>query len=373
MSDLPTRTRALRSTVTAAGDVELTLDEIDLPAPGPDEVVVAVAAAPINPSDLGLMFSGADPADAERTDRGIRIALGEQSIRASQARVGEPLPVGNEGAGTVIAAGDSDAAQALVGRAVALPGGGMYAEHRTVNVRACLVLPEGTPPEAGAAPFVNPMTARAMVETMRDECHTALVHTAAASQLGQMLGRLCRAEGIGLVNIVRRQEHVDLLRAQGAEHVLDSSAETFRADLEQAVKATGATLAFDAIGGGELPGQILDAMEVAASEGQEFSRYGTTVSKQVYIYGMLDPGPTVVHRTFGLTWSLGGWLLTPRLAQLGRERVAAMRDHVAEHLTTIYASTFTDRLTLEQTLDLDAVGRYGRPSTGSKFLVTPTA
>jgi NADPH2:quinone reductase len=373
MSDLPTRTHALRSTVTADSTVELTLDEIDVAPPGPDEVVIAVAATPINPSDLGLMFAGADLEQASAIDGGgVRVPLNELSMRASQARIGEPMPVGNEGAGTVIAAGESDAAQALVGRAVAVPGGGMYAQHRTVHVQACMVLPEGTPPEAGAAPFVNPMTARAMVETMRDEGHSALVHTAAASQLGQMLNRLCQAEGIGLVNIVRRTEHVDLLREQGAEHVVNSSADSFKSDLEAAVKATGATLAFDAIGGGELPGQILDAMEVAAAEGQEFSRYGTTVNKQVYLYGMLDPGPTVVHRTFGLTWSLGGWLLTPRLASLGRERVMAMRDHVAENLTTIYASSFTDRITLEQALDLDTVARYGRPSTGTKFLITPS-
>jgi hypothetical protein len=248
----------------------------------------------------------------------------------------------------------------------------MYSEYRCVHVSQTLALPDGVTSEQGAACFVNPLTALGMIGTMRREGHTALVHTAAASNLGQMLNRLCLADSIELVNIVRRDEQAQLLRDQGAVHVCNSSSESFLDDLTDALTATGATIAFDAIGGGRLTSQILTAMERAANaRATEYSRYGSSVHKQVYIYGGLDRGPTELNRNFGMTWGVAGWLLTPYMISAGADEVARMRDRVAAEITTTFASGYTARVDLAGALDLAAIAEYGKQATGTKYLITP--
>jgi NADPH-dependent curcumin reductase CurA len=282
------------------------------------------------------------------------------------------MPVGNEGAGTVIDAGSSTAAQALVGKTVALAGGGMYTQYRAVDASVCLELPDGTPASAGASSFVNPLTALGMVETMRQEGHSALVHTAAASNLGQMLNKLCITEQVGLVNIVRKPEQEDILRSIGAVHVYNSTSSSFMEDLIEALRATSATLAFDAIGGGTVVSQILTGMEVASTAtAGGYSRYGSTTHKQAYIYGGLDRGPTVLNRSFGMAWGIGGWLLTPFLQSIGPDRFHALRQRVAAELTTTFSSTYTKEVSLAEALQPDAFNTYARASTGEKYLIAP--
>ena len=326
-ADLPGEALELRSLVTSGGTLELSLHEVQVPAPGANEVLVRVEASPINPSDLGLLVAGADMTAATvagTPERPIVTApLGQAAVAALSARLDQSLPVGNEGAGTVVAAGSSSAAQALIGKTVAIAGGAMYSQYRAVDASACLVLPEGATARDGASSFVNPMTALGMTETMRREGHSGLVHTAAASNLGQMLVKLCQQDGIPLVNIVRKPEQEELLRSLGATHVLNSTSPSFSADLVEALKATSATLAFDATGGGTLASQILDGMEKAANAtAAQYSRYGSTVHKQVYIYGGLDTSPTLLTRSFGMAWGVGGWLLTPFLQGAGAETLA---------------------------------------------------
>ena len=366
----------LRSLVRADQVLEVFLDSVPVPAPGPADVIVAIEAAPINPSDLGLLFAGADLSAAAVTGSAQRPVLTapipDAAMRGLAGRVGTPMPVGNEGAGTVVAAGSSAEAQALLGKTVAVAGGAMYAQYRSVPAAACLPLPDGTPASDGASSFVNPMTALGMVETMRLEGHTALVHTAAASNLGQMLVRLCAEEQIPLVNIVRKQADVEMLRSLGAAQVCNSSAPDFTSDLTAALGETGATLAFDAVGGGTLASQILTCMEVAASTAAEsYSRYGSTVHKQVYIYGSLDRGPTELIRAYGMAWGIGGWLLTPFLQKIGPAGIARLRSRVAEGLATTFASSYAGQMSLAGALQPDAIARYGRMSTGTKFLIVP--
>jgi NADPH2:quinone reductase len=373
MSDapVPNTCRELRSTVTEEGTATLVIAECEVPAPGPEDVVVRIEAAPINPSDLGLLLAMGDVTKAEPIDAGFRIPLTAGVLAANQARVGIPMPAGNEGGGTVVAAGSSPEAQALVGKVVGFISGNSYAEYRTIHRQSCIPMGEGVTAEEAAAPFVNPLTALGMVETMRMEGHTALVHTVGASNLGLMLNRICLADGVPLVNIVRRPEHVELLRSEGAEHVVDSSADSFADDLREALTATGATIAFDAIGGGELASTILAAMERVASEGAAFSRYGSDTNKQVYIYGSLDRSPTVLHRTFGLSWSVSGWLLTPFLGKLGAEGAARLRQRVADEITTTFASRYGMRVSLDEAVDPHVARRYGRMASGDKALVLP--
>jgi NADPH:quinone reductase-like Zn-dependent oxidoreductase len=366
----------LRSLVTAEGKLELSLVEVPVATPGPNEVLIRVEAAPINPSDLGLLLAGVDVSTAAVSgtpERPVVTAeLPSGAMRALAARVGASLPVGNEGAGTVVEAGSSDAAQALVGKVVALAGGGMYTQYRTADASACLQLPDGTPATAGASSFVNPLTALGMVETMRSEGHTALVHTAAASNLGQMLVKLCLEENVQLVNIVRKPEQEDILRGLGAVHVCNSTSPTFMDELVDALKATSATLAFDAIGGGTLASQILTGMEIAANAaGGGYSRYGSTTHKQVYVYGGLDRSPTVLNRSFGMAWGVGGWLLTPFLMSVGPETFVALRQRVAAGLTTTFASSYTKEISLAEALQPEAFNAYARTSTGEKYLIAP--
>ena len=375
-NELPKTGLQLRSLVTAGGTLELSLTTVDIPEPKADEVVVRVDASPINPSDLGLLFGGADMTTATAAGTAdsptVTATISPAVMRGMAGRVGESMPVGNEGGGVVIGAGSSDAAQALVGRTVGVLGGAMYSQYRLLNVGQCLVLPEGTTAKDGASCFVNPLTALAMVETMRLEGHTALVHTAAASNLGQMLNKVCIADGVALVNIVRKPEQAELLRSIGAVHVCDSSASTFMDDLIQALIATGATIAFDAIGGGRLAGQILTAMEAAANAtAKEYSRYGSNTFKQVYVYGGLDRGPTELNRSFGMSWAVGGFLLTPFLQKIGPAATEALRQRVAAEVTTTFASHYTQEVSLTEALQLDAIASYGKQATGEKFLITP--
>jgi NADPH:quinone reductase len=376
-AEIPATTLQLRSLVKADQTVELFLDTVEVPEPGPGQVVVRVEAAPINPSDLGLLLAGADvtaAVSAGSADRPVVTApLPDAAMRAAAGRVGVPMPAGNEGAGTVVAGGASAAAVALLGKTVAVAGGGMYAQYRCVNASLCLELPEGTRAVDGASAFVNPMTALGMVETMRLENHAALVHTAAASNLGQMLNRLCIVDQIPLVNIVRRHDQEELLRSAGATYVCNSTSPAFMDDLTAALKETGATLAFDATGGGRLASQILTCMEAAASAAAgSYSRYGSTVHKQVYIYGSLDRGPTELTRNFGMAWGIGGWLLTPFLQKIGPEAMQRLLSRVAAGLTTTFASSYTDRVSLAGALRLEAMTAYARQATGSKYLIIPT-
>jgi NADPH:quinone reductase len=366
----------VRSTVTKEGIVEVSLTSVPIPEPKPDEVVVRVDASPINPSDLGLMFGGADLATAKISGTPdnpvVTASIPPAMLNAMAGRVGQALPIGNEGAGVVVRAGSSEQARSLMGKTVAILGGAMYAQFRCIKASQCLVLPQGTTPAEGASCFVNPLTALGMVETMRREGHLALVHTAAASNLGQMLNKICSKDGIGLVNIVRKQEHVNVLTAIGAKHVVSSSAPTFIDDLTEALVATGATLAFDAIGGGRLASQILSCMEAAANRtAKEYSRYGSTTHKQVYIYGGLDRGPTELIRGFGMAWGVGGWLLTAFLQKIGPEAAQKLRERVAAEIKTTFASQYTKEVSLAEALRLEEIAIYGKQATGQKYLINP--
>jgi NADPH:quinone reductase len=377
-ADLPDRALELRSLVTSHGTLELSLHDVPVPSPAGDEVLVRVEASPINPSDLGVLIAGADMSTATvagTPERPVVTAtLSAAALQGLSARVDKPLPVGNEGAGTVVAAGPSSAAQALVGKSVGIAGGGMYTQYRAVDAFACLALPEGTTPKDGASSFVNPLTALGMLETMRREGHSALVHTAAASNLGQMLVKLCIKDAVPLVNIVRKPDQEDLLRSLGAVHVCNSASPTFSSDLIEALKATSATIAFDATGGGTLASQILSGMEQAANAtAKEYSRYGSTVHKQVYIYGGLDTRPTTLTRDFGMAWGVGGWLLTPFLSSIGAEGFGRLRARVAAELTTTFASTYTREVSLAGMLRPDAFHAYVKRATGEKFLVAPNS
>lgn len=375
---VPDRALQLRSTVSGDAKVVLSLAEVDVPVPGPDQVLVRVDAAPVNPSDLGVLLAGAALGDLTAGEGlgGLPWAsapLGPAAMRAAAARVGKPLPVGNEGAGTVVAAGSGELARGLLGKVVAVAAGGMYSQYRVVDAADCLRLPEGTTPAEGASAFVNPLTALGMVETMRSEGHHGLVHTAAASNLGQMLVRLCREEGVALVNVVRSPAQGRILAELGAEHVCDSSSERFMDDLISALTATGATLAFDAIGGGTIASRILTAMEAVAVAGAEPGRYGSSVYKQVYIYGGLDRGPTQLTRSFGMAWGVGGWLLTPFLAGAGPAKVDQLRARVVAGLRTTFASAYGATIDLPAALDPAVIAEYGRQATGAKALITPNA
>jgi NADPH2:quinone reductase len=366
----------IRSLLKKNGELEVSLAQVKLPPPGEDEITVRIEASPINPSDLGLLFAAADPASfaaAGTPERPVVTAKVPGAIMTGHAgRVDRSLSVGNEGAGVVVAAGQSPTAQALLGRTVAVLGGGMYTQLRTVKASMCLPLPDGTRPAEGASCFVNPLTALGMVETMRREGHTALVHTAAASNLGQMLNRICMNDGVKLVNIVRKKEQEDLLRAAGATFVCNSSAPTFAAELVAALAETGATLAFDAIGGGKLAAQILGAMEaVLVSRMKEYNRYGSPTHKQVYIYGMLDRGPIEVARDFGLAWGIGGWLLTPFLQKIGAAAAQKLRERVVAELKTTFASHYTREVSLVEALQLGNIAVYAKMGTSEKFLINP--
>lgn len=366
----------LRSTIHGDGRLEVLLARVPIPQPGPGEVLVRIEATPINPSDLGLLFGPADMSAAtvsfDANGPVVTAPVSAAAVKAMAGRVDQSLAVGNEGAGTVVEAGSSPAAQALLGKTVALLGGAMYAQYRLVPVAQTLLLHDDATAVDGASSFVNPLTALGMVETMRFEHHTALVHTAAASNLGQMLVRICKAEGVGLVNIVRKPDQVALLKSLGAEHVCNSESPDFATELADAVAAVGATLAFDATGGGRLANQILTAMEAALNRGStEYNRYGSTTHKQVYLYGGLDTRPTELTRGYGMSWSVGGWLVFPFLGKLDPARVVLLKQRVADELTTTFASHYDRKIGLAEVLSLDAIAVYNQRATGAKFLIEP--
>ncbi|HEY2734912.1 MAG TPA: zinc-binding dehydrogenase, partial [Polyangiales bacterium] len=355
----------LRSSVQPDGVLALSLLRIPTPEPQAEEVVVRIEASPLNPSDLGLLLAAADPATLTNVgtpdEPRVTAKVPAEAMRALASRVGQSLPVGNEGAGVVVATGSAPNARALLGKTVSVIGGAMYSQYRCVHIGQCQPLPEGTTAEEGASWFVNPLTALGMLETMRSEGHSALVHTAAASNLGQMLQKVCTKDGVELVNIVRKPEQAALLRAIGAKHICDSSAPTFMEDLIGALSTTSATIAFDAVGGGTLASQILTAMEVAANRKAEaYSRYGSTTHKQVYVYGGLDRSPMVLHRSFGMAWGVGGWLLTPFLQKAGAETVARLRARVAGELKTTFASHYAERVSLHDALRPEVIAAYGK-------------
>ena len=366
----------LRSLIKNSGELEISLANVPTPEPGPDEVVVRVEASPINPSDLGLLVGAADMTTAKASGTKespvITAKVADAGMKAMAARLDESMPVGNEGAGVVIRTGSSDAAKALMGKTVAMIGGAMYAQYRCLKVNECLPLPAGTTPAEGASCFVNPLTALGMTETLRREGHKALVHTAAASNLGQMLNKICIKDGIGLVNIVRSPQQADILRKIGAKYVVDSTAPDFMDDLTNALVETGATLAFDAIGGGKLAGQILTCMETAVNKtAKVYSRYGSNVHKQVYIYGSLDPGPVTLNRAFGMAWGVGGWLLFPFLMKIGSAEGARLRQRVVDELKTTFASHYTQVVSLQEALQLSHIAVYAKRATGEKYLINP--
>ncbi|MEM7254715.1 MAG: zinc-binding dehydrogenase [Pseudomonadota bacterium] len=369
---VPKTALQMHSTVHEDGFVSLELLEVDIPSPKSNEVVIEMRAAPINPSDLGTMLAFADPSAMESATGAhgpvAKAPLSEAALKAAAARVGEAIALGNEGSGVVVASGSDDLAKSLMGRTVAIRGG-CYAQYRCVPARECLVLPEGTEPKDAASCFVNPLTALGMVETMRLEGHAGLVHTAAASNLGQMLQRICTADDVPLVNIVRRGPQCEVLRGIGAQHVCDTSGDDFDDALTDALAATGATLGFDATGGGRLASQILAAMERALSRGSGFSRYGSTTWKQVYLYGNLQLGPTELSRTYGMAWGIGGWLLPNFLTRIGPEASQRLRDRVAAEITTTFASHYTKVISLPEALDPQHIAHYQRKSTGEKFLI----
>lgn len=367
----------LRSLVTPNGELEISLQQFDIADPGADEVVIQVTATPINPSDLGLLFGMADLTTAKlsgTTERPIvTSAIPEAAMKAMQGRVGVSMPVGNEGAGVVVRAGSSPQAQALLGRTVAMVGGAMYTQFRTAKVAQCVPLPEGASAADGASIFVNPMTALSMTDAMRREGHSALVHTAAASNLGQMLNRICIKDGINLVNIVRNAEQEALLRDMGAKYICNSSAPDFVEDLTNKLAETGATIAFDAIGGGTLISQIFSCMEVAINrKAKAYSGYGSNTLKQVYVYGALDTGPTVLKRNFGFAFALNGWLLTPYLAKIGVEAMQAMQARVLAELKTTFASHYSREISLAAALQPSEIAIYAQRTTGTKFLINPS-
>jgi NADPH:quinone reductase-like Zn-dependent oxidoreductase len=367
----PTRGRSLRSTISSCGELRLELAARDVPEPAGSEVVVAVEATPINPSDLGLMLGAVAPGTLRSDGPDLVGTVPEAALPLYRDRLDKPLPVGNEGAGTVVAAGPE--AAGLIGRRVALFGGSMWADYRVADAAGVVQLPDDVSTAEGAALFINPLTALSMVETMRAEGHTALVHTAAASNLGQMLVRICTADGIGLVNIVRRAEQAQVLRELGAVYVVDYSQPGFADRLTEAIRDTGATLAFDAIGGGSLASDILTAMERAQPPLTSYTPYGSTVHKQVYIYGSLDFSPTVIDRKFGLAWRVGGYLLMTALARLGGEAIARMRARVLAEAKTTFASGYARTVGLRDVLQPEILAVCAARSTGTKYLIDPSS
>ena len=373
---LPATYLQMLSTVSEAGELSMHLEEKPMPEPKPSQIIVRVEATPINPSDHGVMFGWANMQAATSSGSGAGTVLSapvpEQGMRVMKARIGQALPVGNEGAGTVVAAGSDDYAQSLLGKTVAVMGGGMYGQYRAVEAMMALPLLEGDTARDGASSFVNPLTALSFLETMRMEDHTAIVHTAAASNLGQMLVRICQADGVDLVNIVRKPEQAALLREMGAKYVVNSSDDSFMADLTDAIYETGATLGFDATGGGQLASSILTAMEGAAARTPgAYSIYGSIKHKQVYLYGGLDVSATVLTRGYGMAWGVGGWLLPNFLAKAGMDVAMRLRTRVAQELKTTFASHYTDELSLSEALQADTVRRYNAKTTGQKFLINP--
>jgi len=370
--------KEIRSKVTSDGNIEISIAIVEKPIPSDNEVLIKVEAAPINPSDLGLLLSFAADlstinTSGSRDETVTSMKINPSLMNAMKPRLDQSMPVGNEGAGVIEAAGEN--AKDLIGKVVGLAGGAMYSQYRCVPASSCLVMNEGTSPADAASSFVNPLTALSFLETMKMENHTAIIHTAAASNLGQMLVKICKDDAVPLVNIVRKDEQVEILKNLGAEYICNTSDDNFMENLVEALVETGATLGFDATGGGnngELPGQILSAMEIAANKtSKEYSRYGSDTYKQVYIYGGLDQSPTILKRAFGMSWGLGGWLLTPMIGKIGMEKFQEMRLRVAKEIKTTFASSYAQEISFEEMLQPETIISYAKQSTGQKYLVNP--
>lgn len=367
----------LRSLVNSQGELKLSLELAPVPEPAADEIVLRVEATPIHPSDLGLLFGAADLATAKTSGTPdapvVTFSVPAAAMKGMRTRLDQPMLVGNEGAGVVVRAGAAPEAQALLGKTVATFGGGMYVQYRCAKASQCVALPASCSPADGASIFVNPMSTLCMLDVMRREGHKALVHTAAASSLGQMLNRLCQSEQIDLVNIVRTEPQAELLRGMGARYVCNTSSATFLQDLTRDLITTGATLAFDAIGGGTLASQILSCMEAAINHSATgYSRYGSTTHKQVYIYGALDTGPTLLKRNFGPAFGVGGWLLTNHLQYIGAAAHQALQARVLAEIKTTFACHYARELSLAEVLRPEAIEVYSRRATGSKYLINPS-
>ncbi|KAA1192579.1 NADH oxidase [Pseudohalioglobus sediminis] len=357
----------------ADGKLTVEVTETEFADPSGNQVLVRMEAAPINPSDLALLTSAADLENAEYSPGKFVASMPEPFNSAQKGRHGLRLPVGNEGAGTVVAAGDSESAQALVGQRVACVPGNAYSQYCIADAAMCLPLGDISSQD-GASAFVNPMTALGFVETARKEGQGAIIHTVGASNLGQMLIKICQEDDIPLVNIVRKQEHVDLLSGLDAKHIVNSAEDDFFDQLCGQIDATGAYFGFDPIGGGKLADTCFRAMEqVAVKKMSEYSRYGSDQPKKMYIYGRLDMGPTILTPAYGFGWTLSGWLLTPFLQNAGMETVIRMRQRVLDGLTSTFASSYKRSVSLEEMLTREAVLDYRLMKTGEKYLVTPQA
>ncbi|MEM8497143.1 MAG: zinc-binding dehydrogenase [Pseudomonadota bacterium] len=371
------RSRQLESLVKTDGTLQLSIGSTEVPEPKQNEVLVRIEAAPINPTDLAVLLASADLASLEAVegDNGVVVqaSIPSRILKLHARRVNKPLVAGFEGAGTVVAAGESDQAQALLGKVVAMTGGAMFSEYRCVPVADLMIMNPGTTAAQAASSIVNPMTALGFIETLRKEGHTAMVHTAAASNLGQMLIRLCHQQDIALVNIVRSPEQRTLLKNQGAEFVIDSSDQDFRRDLTDALATTGATLAFDAVGGGRLGNTVLSCMERAAAKNEPTSHYGTDLFKQLYIYGRLDLAPTELTAAYGFAWNVGGWLMGHFLRRTDPKRVKQLQQKITDEISTTFASHYAAEASFEQVLQTDAIRLYSALSTGNKYLLNPSA
>ena len=370
--------KQIRSKVTSDGNIEISIATVEKPIPSDNEVLIKVEAAPINPSDLGLLLSfAADLSTINIAGSGdetvTSMKINPSLMNAMKPRLDQSMPVGNEGAGIIEGAGENT--KDLIGKVVGLAGGSMYSQYRCVPASSCLVMNEGTSSADAASSFVNPLTALSFLETMKMENHTAIIHTAAASNLGQMLVKICKSDAVPLVNIVRKDEQVEILKNLGAKYICNTSDDNFMENLVEALVETGATLGFDATGGGnngELPGQILSAMEIAANKtAKEYSRYGSDTYKQVYIYGGLDQSPTILKRAYGMSWGLGGWLLTPMIGKIGMEKFQEMRMRVAKEIKTTFASSYAQEISFEEMLQPETIINYAKQATGKKYLVNP--
>ena len=368
---MSTTGKQLFTTLESDGTLTVEIAETTFPDPTGNQVLVKMEAAPINPSDLAILTGAADFENAEYSPGKVVAKMPEPFNTGSKARHGQRLPAGNEGAGTVVAAGDGEMAQGLMGQRVACVPGSAFSQYAIADAAMCLPLGDHSA-EAGASSFVNPMTALGFVENAKMDGQKAILHTVGASNLGQMLNRICQEDGIALVNIVRKADQAELLKSQGAEHVVNSSDEDFMDQLRSAIEATGAFYGFDPIGGGQMVDHCFKAMEqVAVSQMSEYSRYGSNQAKRMFIYGRLDFGPTVLTPAYGFGWTLSGWLLTPFLQSAGMETVMRMRKRVLDNLTTTFASNYKEKVDLEGMLTKDAILDYRQMKTGEKYLVTP--
>lgn len=368
---MATTGKQLFTTLDADGTLTVAIEEVSVPDPTGNQVLVKMEAAPINPSDLAILVGAADMENASYSPGKFVASVPEPANAGSKARHGLKLPAGNEGAGTVIATGDSDAAKALMGQRVSCVPGNAYSQYCIADAAMCLPLGDHTA-EEGASAFINPMTALGFAENAKLDGQDAILHTVGASNLGQMLTRICKEDGLGLVNIVRKADQVDLLKDLGSTHVVNSSDDDFMEQLRSAIDDTGAFYGFDPVGGGRLVDTAFKAMEqVAVKQMTEYSRYGSNQPKRMFIYGRLNTGETILTPSYGFGWTLSGWLLFPFLQSAGQETVSRMRKRVADNLTTTFASHYKTHVGLEEMLTKEAVTDYRAMKTGEKYLVTP--